>query len=246
MGNNPNPIYLSLFYEIILRCATPWMQTTKNRTPYILFNSPQNLENTDLYLYPKLPNDWEIILTKKFFIQYILSNNIINCSNILCHLSYENESISVKIMGLVNNLLKETFYQYPLIENVTFNTCKVFDLNDSFTFIRLETLFELEKVGKKDNEKQTLIDFYINVKYKLPILVLEGLFIISKVIEKHRNIYEYFKINKNTLQWVKEYYLEFFMDDDKYNLSSYLGNVLKTHQDLFEVIEKNIIVGLDV
>ena len=36
------------------------------------------------------------------------------------------------------------------------------------------------------------------------------------------------------------------MDEDKYNLSSYLGNILNTHQDFFEVIEKNIVIDLDI
>ena len=46
MGNQPNPMYLSIFSEIILRCATPWMEKTKKISPYIL------LKNLDILLYP--------------------------------------------------------------------------------------------------------------------------------------------------------------------------------------------------
>ena len=241
MGTTPNTQYLLLFYEIIMRCATPWMIKTKKETPYILLKFPINIENPDLFLYPKLPNDWEKILTKEFFLDYILANNNINTKQILCHLCYEDESLSVKIMKLVNNFLKQKFYHYPEVEDISLNACNVFDLDDSFTEKRLEILFELEK---SDNEEETLIEFYISLKNQFPMIVLDGLFILSKAIEKHKSIFDYFKKNKNKLEWVKEYYLDFF--DDKGNMTQNLANILSKHPDLFQVIESQLINKLEI
>ena len=122
-------------------------------------------------------------------------------------------------------------------------------MNDSLSNIRLEALFELESKDNGNvhkNGQQTLIDFYFNTKYELPLLVLEGLLIISKAIETYKIVYEYFKKNKNKLEWVKDYYMEFFSDDDKHNLCVYLESIINIHPDVFEVIETQIINGLDV
>ena len=232
MGNPPNAYYISIFSEIILRCATPWMQKNKKESPYFIKTSP-NIENRNLIEYPKLPNDWKKILTKKFFLDYILANNNVNSGQIICHLCYEDKSTSVTILKLVNNFLKQKFYHYPEIENISLNTLKIFEINDSFTQIRLETLFELE------GEKNTLINFYINQKYNLPALVLEGLFIFSVAIQKYDNVYEYLKKNKNKLGWVNEYYTEFFMVSN--TLYQYLEGILHHHPNLFEIIECQLI-----
>ena len=236
MGNSPNSLYLTIFSEILIRCATPWMEKTKKQTPYIKYS--ENLQNTDIYLYPKLPNDWEIMLQKEFFIDYVLSNNNIFSDKIICHLCYEDEQNSTKILTLVNDMFKRQFYKYPDIEIIGFNTFSVFEINDSFTQLRLETLFELEK------NENGLFDFYNDNKYKIPTFVLVGLFIISKGIEKHDKILEYFKKNKNKVKWVNEYYIEFFMDSN--NLNQNLGNIQNIHPDLFEVIETHFINKIEI
>ena len=245
MGTGPNAFYLSLFCDIILRCATPWMQATNNETPYYALTRPLNEENKDFSLCPKLPKDWEKMITKSFFIDYILSSKDTSCNKVLCHLCYGDESTSVKIMKLINNLLKEKSYRYKQYEIIFSNLGSLFEMNDSLTNIRLEALFELESKDN-GNGQQTLIDFYFNTKYELPLLVLEGLLIISKAIEAYKNVYEYFKKNKNKLEWVKDYYMEFFSDEDKHNLCVYLENIINIHPDVFEVIETQIINKLDV
>ena len=243
MGNGPSPFYLSIFCEIILRCATPWMEKTRSKTPYFLLDYSSSLEKLDLYLYPKLPEDWRRMLFKPFLFNYILSNNNNNTGKILCHLCYEDESTSITILNLINKMLKQKYYKYPDIENISLNACKIFEINDSFTQIRLETLFEFEKIEKKDS----LIKHYINLKYQLPNLVLDGLYIISKIIAKYNNVYEYFKKNQEKIRWVNDYYMEFFMEtNDKNNITQNLGKILNCHPDLFEVIEGQFINRLDI
>ena len=243
MDHFPNTFYLSLFCDIIIRCATPWMLSTGKETPYFVLKLPLITEKKDFSKCPKLPKDWEKMLTKNFFVYYILLNTSdSSCNKLLCHLCYGDESTSVKIMKLVNNLLKEKIYIYKQFETIFLNIGSLFIMDDSLINIRLDALFELEKKDKdKDKGEQTLIDFYISLKYQLPLLVLEGLLIISKVIERYSSAYTYFKMNKHKLEWVKNYYMEFFMDDDKYNLSIYLENIINLHPDIFEVIEAQII-----
>ena len=137
--------------------------------------------------------------------------------------------------------MKQKFYHYPEVEDISLNACNVFDLDDSFTEKRLEILFELEK---SDNEEETLIEFYISLKNQFPMIVLDGLFILSKAIEKHKCIFDYFKKNKNKLEWVKEYYLDFF--DDKGNMTQNLAAIISKHPDLFQVIESQFINKLEI
>ena len=242
MGNAPNPLYLSIFSEIILRCATPWMVLSKQETPYILLKY-KNLENFDINLYPKLPNDWEKMLTKEFFLNYILSESQVHhiSSQIICHLCYEDENISVKILKLVNNFLKQKYYKYPSCENISFNALKVFEINDSFTGKRLETLFELENT---ENNNNTLIEFYQNIRYELPALVMDGLIILTTAIQSYNCVYEYFNKNKEKVKWVNNYYMEFFMETN--NLSQCLGEILNHHPNLFEFIEDKFINRLGI
>ena len=76
------------------------------------------------------------------------------------------------------------------------------------------------------------------------MIVLDGLFILSKAIEKHKSIFDYFKKNKNKLEWVKEYYLDFF--DDKGNMTQNLAAIISKHPDLFQVIESQFINKLEI
>ena len=238
MGNTSNSLYLTIFSEIILRCATPWMQKSKKETPYINLKYPENLQNLDIYLYPILPKDWEIMLTKVFFIDYFLSNLNNYAGKIVCHMCYEDEQNSIKILNLVNDMLKKKYYKYPDIEYICLNSFLVFEINDSFSQLRLETLFELEK------EEDGLFDFYFDIRYKAPTNVLVGLFIISKGIEKYNNMLEYFRNNKNKVKWVNEYYIEFFMDTN--GLNQNIGNIQNIHPDLFEIIETHFINKLEI
>ena len=153
----------------------------------------------------------------------------------LYHLCWEDVLVSKRIMYIVNFYLKDEFSTYPYIENVTFNVAKIFNINDRFTNKRLEFLFELE-----DDENKTLIKFYIENKYKMSDSVVDGLYIISKIIEKYESAFEYFKKNKNKLEWVKEYYVEFF--EDKFKLSF----INKVHPDIFSDIETQIINRLEI
>ena len=74
MGNPPNLLYSCIFYEIIIRCATPWMLKNREDSPYMMLKYPQGIKNLDLSFYPKLPIDWEKILTREFFLEHILLN----------------------------------------------------------------------------------------------------------------------------------------------------------------------------
>ena len=242
MPNNPNPLYSSIFSEIILRSATPWMILSKQETPYILLKYP-NLENFDINLYPKLPKDWEKMLTKKFLLDYILAENQIhnNSSQIICHLCYGDENISVKILKLVNDFLKQKTHKFSFCENISFNTFKIFEINDSFTQKRLETLFELEN---NENNNNTLIECILNERYKMPAHTLDKIFILATAIQKYNCVYKYFNKNKDKVKWVNNYYMEFFMESN--NLSQYLGEILNYHPNIFEFIEDNFINRLGI
>ena len=221
---------LKIFGEIILTCATPSMLYLKKESPYL------NLKLENISDYPKLPLTFEKIYKKEFIIYFLLNNNNEDLiEKVLYHLCWEDESVSNKILSFVNSFLKDYFYPYPLIEKVAFNTAKIFNLNDSYTNKRLETLFELE-----DNGNKTLINFYIENKYKNCDLVVEGIYILAKIIEKCENVFEYFKKNKNKLEWVKQYYVEFF--EDKLSLSFFN----KIHPDAFSIIETEIINRLEI
>ena len=177
-------------------------------------------------------------VNKRIFLNYILDESQIhhNSSQIICHLCYGDENISVKILQLVNNFLKQKYYKYPSCENISFNAFKVFEINDSFTAKRLETLFELENT---ENNNNTLIEFYQNTRYELPSLVLEGLFILTTAIQRYKCVYEYFNKNKDKVKWVNNYYMEFYMETN--NLMKYIGKILNDHPNLLEFIADKFI-----
>ena len=228
--DNPNNYYLKIFSQIILTCATPSMIYLNKASPYLL------LKLDDLSKYPPLPYDFDKIYVSNFMIYYVLNNKSdSNLEEMLCHLCWEDESTSFKIMFMANCLLKTNYYSYPTIENVYFNVTKIFNLNDSFTHKRLETLFELE-----DDDDKTLINFYFENKYKLFVLVPQALFYLAKSIEQYDNVYEYFKKNKSKLEWVKQYYVELI--ENKFNISF----ALQIHPDIFSVIEEQIINKLEL
>ena len=231
-NSNINNLYLDIFSEIILRCVTPSMLIVNKISPYYIFDEKniKNFENN-----PILPKNFEKILEKNFLFYYILNrNNNTNSIKMICHICWENELISRKILSIFNSFLRVNYYEYPLIEDVFFNTIKLFDIKDSFIDIRLDTLFEF------NNDEKNLIKFYNDNKYKNYGLVTEGLFLLSKAIDKYNIIFEYLKKYKNNLMWIKEYYIEFF--DDKFNLSF----LLSKHPDAFAVIEAQIINKLEL
>ena len=223
---------LKIFCQIILSCKTPSMILLQKESPYLA------LKLNDLSIYPKLPLNFEKIYTKEFIIYFLLNNNEETLiEKMLCHLCWEDDLVSERIMFIVNSFLKNNFYliSYPFIENAAFNVAKIFNVNDKYIHKRLETLFELE-----DDENYTLIKYYIDNKYKNSDATVGGLYIISKIIEKYDIAFEYFKKNKNKLEWVKEYYVEFF--EGKFKLSF----IDKVHPDIFSDIETQIINRLEI
>ena len=223
---------LKIFCQIILSCKTPSMILLQKESPYLA------LKLNDLSKYPKLPLNFEKIYTKEFIIYFLLNNNEETLiEKMLCHLCWEDVLVSERIMFIVNSFLKNNFYliSYPFIENAAFNVAKIFNVNDKYIHKRLETLFELE-----DDENYTLIKYYIDNKYKNSDATVGGLYIISKIIEKYDIAFEYFKKNKNKLEWVKEYYVEFF--EGKFKLSF----IDKVHPDIFSDIETQIINRLEI
>jgi hypothetical protein len=182
------------------------------------------------------------ILTKEFFLEYILSNNIINTKNILCHICYEDENISNKVMKLVNSYLKHPYYAFFDKEPIFLNAFEIFELNDSLINKRLNTLFELEE--REGQNTESLIEFYKRIKDQMSILTLDILYLFSKGVEKHIKMFEYFKKNKDKFEWINSYYISFF--DDKGNLPQNITNILNKHPDLFQVIEYQFINRLEV
>ena len=238
-NENFNPIYISIFCEITLRCATQWMLKSKKETPYMRFS--QKFDSPNFELYPKLPSHWEEIISEKFLFYHLLSDQNDYSGNILCHLCYEDESTSIKVLKMFRKYLKQKYYPYPSIEYINKNTYKLFEIVDSYTNIRLETLFELEKPQK---ENETLFDYYINIKCQLPNVVLEGLFLLAKAIQQYKNLYEYLKKYRNKVKWVNEFYLESIIDSN--NLNQKYAYILNVHPDLFEVIETHFINRLEI
>ena len=234
-----NPMYISIFCEITLRCATQWMCKSKKETPYMRFS--QKFDGPNFELYPKLPAHWEEIISEKFLFYHLLSDQNGYSGNILCHLCYEDESTSIKVLKMFRKYLKQKYYPYPSNEYINKNTYKLFEISDSYTQIRLETLFEFEKPEK---ENETLFDYYTNIKCQLPNVVLEGLFLLTKAIQQYNNLYEYFKKNRNKVKWVNEFYLESIIDSN--NLNQKYAYILNVHPDLFEVIETHFINRLEI
>ena len=212
------------------------MLSSKGVTPYIIYKP-----SSDTDTYPQLPDNFEQIYNPNFFLDYLLSIENNECGLVLSHLCYEDESTSMKILKMVNDRFKRKILNTPMIETIYTNICQIFEINDSLTQKRLETLFELEK---KEPGKETLLQFYSSQKYQIPIIVLNGIFCISKAIEKYENVFEYFKKNKKEVEWVRDYYMGFF--NDKVNLLQNLSGLLNKHQDLFQVIEAQFISRLDV
>ena len=230
LSNDTRKLCIKIFCDIILNCATPPMLFLKKESPYL------NLKLDDISQYPKLPLNIEKIYCQDFIIFYLLNGGNENyLEKALCHLCWEDELVSNRIMSIINSFLKSNYYQYPFIENVYFNSITVFNLNDSYTNKRLETLYELE-----DDSDKTLIKFYYDNKYKNYGIVVEALFLISKTIEKFENVFEYFKKNKKKLEWIKEYYVEFF--EGKFNLS-FLNSI---HPEALSFIETQIINRLEI
>ena len=228
--DNLNNYYLKIFSQIILSCATPSMIYLKKPSPYL------SLKLDDLTKYPQLPNDFDKIYISEFMLYSVLYNTCdCNMEQMLCHLCWEDELSSFKIMYMINSFLKNSFYPYPFTDNIFFNSIQILNINDAFVHKRLETLFELESEGEK-----TLIKFYETNKYKNYSQIPEGLYMLAKAIEKYDNVYEYFKKNKNKMEWVKEYYAGFF--DNSNNLSAFT----QIHPDAFSLIETQIINRLEL
>ena len=228
--DNLNNYYLKIFSQIILSCATPSMIYLKKPSPYL------SLKLDDLTKYPQLPKDFDKIYISEFMLYSVLYNTCdCNMEQMLCHLCWEDELSSFKIMYMINTFLKNSFYPYPFTDNIFFNSIQILNINDAFVHKRLETLFELESEGEK-----TLIKFYEANKHKNYSQIPEGLYMLAKAIEKYDNVYEYFKKNKNKMEWVKEYYAGFF--DNSNNLSA----LTQIHPDAFSLIETQIINRLEL
>ena len=248
MGNNnnyqPNIIYLKTFCNTILRCVTPGMIVSKQRSLY--FTSPHNYnyDNPDFSLYPKLPENWDKYL-EAYFLNYALLNPSDELSKVLIHTSYNDKNISYLIMNFINKTLKNQIVYYTNIELVVLKASEMCESNDDLNGFRLQTLFELDK---NDPNEETLIDFYIRIKEQSPFIVIQGIYSFGKAISRYQIIYKYFVNNKNKIAWVKDYYAFILANLGDKNSGFYknIEKILEKYQNILQVIENEFINKLGI
>jgi hypothetical protein len=167
MGNNsgymPNVFYLLIFSDTILKCVTPGMIKTNTFSPFFT-NTKTETEVINWSKYPKLPQNWEKILTFEFYINFLLNYNQARPKELTSHLCYCNEQVSVQILNLVCQFMKTKTFM-PLIEKVFNNSLCVFDLKDNLELIRVDALFELnDKISEEpiDTEQNKILFEYFS------------------------------------------------------------------------------------
>jgi hypothetical protein len=182
-----------------------------------------------------LPNNINIIFDQEFFINFVSSYN---CpSELVCHLCFEDENISIKILSEINSYLRQTNSRIKTMENVFTKICNVFSINDSLTELRLETLFQLNS-----NEPGIipLFDYYYNERQTE--FVLDILFNLSSVMYQYDAISEYFIKNKLKIQWIYGYFIDLkeegFLNDVYNKVNSY-------HPEFIQIIEEGLINRLN-
>ena len=179
---------------------------------------------------------------------FVLFHNHSKSKEIICHLCYGDEKISIKILSLVNQFIKSQSSFLPFIEKVFINTLSVFELKDALEFIRLDTLFQLNDDNNNENKEPSeiqeynLFDFYYEVREKHINLVLYMLYNVAKAIEKYNIVCQYFEKNKNKLLWINYFLIE-LKSDAKMKEDFIKSNafIMNQHPDLISVIQNSII-----
>ena len=248
-----NKNYIMIFSDIILRCVTPGMENTKTYSPYFTgrrtISENRNSElNIDFSKLPHLPKNWEKMLSIEFFLTFVLFDNYFKSKEIICHLCYGDEKISIKILSLVNQFIKSQSSFLPFQEKVFINTLSVFELKDALEFIRLDTLFQLNDDNNNENKEPSeiqeynLFDFYYEVREKHINLVLYMLYNVAKAIEKYNIVCQYFEKNKNKLLWINYFLIE-LKSDAKMKEDFVKSNafIMSQHPDLISAIQNSII-----
>ena len=255
MGNDqnfiPNPKYIMIFSEIILRCVTPGMLNSNKFSPYFIGKiNDENSDETrpDFSIYPKLPEGWEKMLISDFCINYIFFHNNCRGKEIICHLCYCDEKTSVKILSLVNEYLKHKEYSYIQSYQFIFNVIiNVFEIKDSLEFIRCDTLFQLninaidiDESKNKDSNNLTLLEFCYEERYKSFLVVVNLLFLIANIIERSSLVSDYFMQHKEKFMWVLDFYSKIKKED---NFKTILVNSdpFKQNPSMMNVIYNNLI-----
>ena len=241
---NCNYLHISAFYNTILRCITPGMISSKKKSPFFIPCSNFNEENSDFSSYPKIPENWDKYLEYYFF-NYGAFSERNDSATILYHTSFYDKEISILIMKLLNFCLKNILLYLSNIDNILLKVCEVFNLNDDLNEIRIQTLFELEQNNSKE---ESLIDFYIRIKDQNPYIVCFGIYALAKIIVHHQKVYEYFMKNKNSVLWVKDYYVVMMINSEDKNSEFYkkIENLVIKYPDLYQVIENNFVNKLEL
>ena len=248
MGNNsgymPNVFYLLIFSDTILKCVTPGMIKTNTFSPFFT-NIKTETEVINWSKYPKLPQNWEKILTFEFYINFLLNYNNARPKELTSHLCYGDEQVSVQILNLVCQFMKTKTFM-PLIEKVFNNSLCVFDLKDNLELIRVDALFELnDKINEEpiDTEQNKILFEYLEAEKENSLKdSLLMLYSIGKSIEKYEVIGKYFDKNKNKIGWISTFINKIKTDPatkERYIKES--GYILNQHPDLLEVIQNNLI-----
>ena len=248
---NVNCNYILIFNDIILNCVTPGMKSSNKYSPF--FNKRKLQSQNDNYIdfsrYPQLPKDWEKMLSTQFFINYVLLNIFSKSREIICHLCFCDENVSVKILSLVNRFMREVNYVQH-VERVFNNALSVFEIKDALEFIRVKSLFQIEDESNSneindDMEQNALFDFYYKERKNSTVFVLSMIFNIAKAIEKYGVIYTYFEKNKNKIDWVPYFIME-VQSDEKMKDSIMKSNILNEHPDIIQVINDKMVKKLNI
>ena len=240
-GFKANDNYAKIFIEIILHSINNGMYTKKKLSQYFKGVNPPVNNNSEINqdinfdLYPKLPHDINIIFDQEFFINFVYSNN---CPvELISHLCYEDENISVKMLTEINSYLRHTNSRINTMEIVFTKICNVFSINDSLTELRLETLFQLNS-----NNPGTipLFDYYYNERQTE--FFLDFLFNLSSVMYQYDAISEYFIKNKSKIQWIYGYFID--LKEEGF-LSDIYNKVNSYHPEFIQIIEEGLINRLN-
>jgi hypothetical protein len=249
---NVNYNYILIFNDIILNCVTPGMKNSSKYSPFFTNRKlqSQNENYIDFSRYPQLPKKWEKMLSTKFFINYVLLNTFSKSKEIICHLCFCDENISVKILSLVNKFIRKVNY-VAYAERVFNNALSVFELKDALEFIRVKALFKLVDESNNsneindDNEQNELFDFYYKERENSTVFVLSMIFNIAKAIEKYGTIFSYFEKNKNKIEWVPYFIME-VQGNEKMKDSIIRSNILNEHPDIIQVINEKMVKKLNI
>jgi hypothetical protein len=246
MGNSKgwkvNENYEKIFCEIILHSINNGMYTKKILSPYFISKNPNyninNVENNNNFdLYPKLPNNINMMFDEEFLVKFLSSYNCTN--DLICHLCYEDEDNSKNLLTIINNYLRQINNRINTVENIFNKICSLFSINDSLMNLRLETLFQL---NQNDPNIFPLFDYYDNVKHTEFVLAI--IFNLASAMYQYNSIFEYFFNNKHKIQWIYSYFYDIkgqgYLNDNFNKVNSY-------HPEFMQIIEEGLInrIGFD-